>query len=607
MCLVMGLSALVAVSAPAQAFPALQPPFQAGVRWYVCQGYNGGPSHSGDPALDMTTDPNRGPNGCYGDANHASGKPVFAPASGRLDNLNNGYGGVCITFADNSSMYLGHLSNRRGTGPVSQGEQIGTVAPAGAEANGGYAHVHLSARSGPGCGGTKVPFSGSARFAGAPEMTNNGTPNQWAGTSMVRTGGGVLRGSFDSSTSPAPGQLRVTGWAFDEDAKTTAVGIHVYVGGPAGDPNARGLDIGPANVSRPDVGTAYPGVGNHHGFDKTIEVSRFGAQPVYVYAINVPGTPGGNQLIASKTVSVANPNPFGSLDELSTPAPGLVRVRGWAADPSSPTSALAVHIYAGSTYLRSITANGSRPDVGKAFPGYGDWHGYDATIPAPSGSIRVCTFGINVGVGNNNTELGCRTVAVVADTAPPETTLTAAPPSVHDSTSVSFSFTSSEGGSTFTCQVDGGAWAACTSPVAYSAALGDHTFAVRARDAAGNVDPTPAVVGYRVTDLVAPPPPPPAAAPDPAPAQASTAIALSATAVRNSSRIKVDLGPDSSLRDYHFRLQRRADGRWRTVRRSATKGSRDVRVLDMRRGRYRVVVPAQLGLTGAKATVRLRR
>src|SRR5207253_2889644 len=61
-----------------------------------------------------------------------------------------------------------------------------------------------------------------------------------------------------------------------------------------------------------------------------------------------------------------------------------------------------------------------------------------------------------------------------------------------NSTSASFTFTSSETGSTFQCSLDGATFASCTSPKTYSGlAQGSHTFQVKATDASGNVDPTP--------------------------------------------------------------------------------------------------------------------
>jgi hypothetical protein len=73
-----------------------------------------------------------------------------------------------------------------------------------------------------------------------------------------------------------------------------------------------------------------------------------------------------------------------------------------------------------------------------------------------------------------------------------------------NSTSASVDFSSNETGSTFQCELDGGSYGVCTSPKSYTGlAGGSHTFAVRATDAAGNTDPTPATYTWTI-DLTAP-------------------------------------------------------------------------------------------------------
>jgi len=89
------------------------------------------------------------------------------------------------------------------------------------------------------------------------------------------------------------------------------------------------------------------------------------------------------------------------------------------------------------------------------------------------------------------------------DTTPPDTTITSAPADPTTSTGASFSFSSTEAGS-YQCSLDGGPFAACASPQAYSGlAATSHTFQVAATDGAGNTDPSPA--SYTWTILVAGP------------------------------------------------------------------------------------------------------
>ncbi len=62
-----------------------------------------------------------------------------------------------------------------------------------------------------------------------------------------------------------------------------------------------------------------------------------------------------------------------------------------------------------------------------------------------------------------------------------------------------FRFASSEPGSRFLCKLDGGKFRACASPKTYKRlAPGAHTFRVKARDRAGNVDASPAVRRFRI-------------------------------------------------------------------------------------------------------------
>lgn len=94
------------------------------------------------------------------------------------------------------------------------------------------------------------------------------------------------------------------------------------------------------------------------------------------------------------------------------------------------------------------------------------------------------------------------------DSIPPNTTITAGPTGITNRTFASFSFASSETGSTFRCSLSGPSkahnFSSCSSPKAYSGLSdGTYTFRVLATDVAGNVDPTPDRRSFTV-DTVAP-------------------------------------------------------------------------------------------------------
>ncbi|MCB0096116.1 MAG: hypothetical protein KDE46_10370, partial [Caldilineaceae bacterium] len=89
---------------------------------------------------------------------------------------------------------------------------------------------------------------------------------------------------------------------------------------------------------------------------------------------------------------------------------------------------------------------------------------------------------------------------IVAAPALPDTQITGQPDNP-SSASATFTFVGSSGNGAFTfeCQLDGGTFTGCSSPQVYdNLAEGSHTFAVRAVDAARNVDPTPATYTWMV-------------------------------------------------------------------------------------------------------------
>jgi len=134
--------------------------------------------------------------------------------------------------------------------------------------------------------------------------------------------------------------------------------------------------------------------------------------------------------------------------------------------------------------------------------GPGDTH--TPTSPLQAGSLVTFQVRATDASGNVDPTPAERSFAVIAedpppsDTSPPDTVITAGPNPTQLSLPLSlsgkarFSFVATEPGSTFECRMDQEQFRACASPATYRVRFGTHTFAVRSRDSAGNIDASPA-------------------------------------------------------------------------------------------------------------------
>jgi N-acetylmuramoyl-L-alanine amidase len=210
-------------------------------------------------------------------------------------------------------------------------------------------------------------------------------------------------GAFDG-VSVDERTVTVSGWALDFDRPTAPINVHLYVDG-------RPVVSVPANGRRPEVARAFPGTGENHGYQRTLTLPA-GEHTVCGYAINVgQGTANPRLGCREVTIMASAYNPEGTVDAV-VPISGGVQIHGWAYDPDVVAQPVRVHVYVDGVGRAAITADGFRPDVGAAFPGVGNNHGYQTMITVLPGTHTVCAYAINVETGTRNTGLGCREVTV---------------------------------------------------------------------------------------------------------------------------------------------------------------------------------------------------
>lgn len=186
--------------------------------------------------------------------------------------------------------------------------------------------------------------------------------------------GGSPFGSIDRITPLGGGRFTVEGWAIDPDV-SSPIQVHVYPG-EAG-PGVTGTAT-TANVTRLDVGAAYPGFGSAHGYSATLTASS-GTSKACAYGINTGS--GANSLLGCLDVG----SPFGYFDVLDSPAPGRIRVGGWLKDPDGDAAVRYTVVVDDRTF--DLTADLYRSDVGA--------HGFAAVLDVGGGRHQVSVIAHN--------------------------------------------------------------------------------------------------------------------------------------------------------------------------------------------------------------------
>lgn len=210
------------------------------------------------------------------------------------------------------------------------------------------------------------------------------------------------------SVDVRPGQMVANGWALNPNNHAEHVEIHVYDIGPTATHRYTGFLAGD---SRPEIGSYFPDYGSDHSYSTVIPTTEAGTHTVCTFAITTGGG-AGNPMLGCRTVQVRDA--FGYYDRVDARTNTIV-ASGWALNPNNPAEQVEIQVVdtsaSGTRRYTGFRAGTSRPDVGAAYPGYGDNHGYAAEFPsAEAGVHTVCVYAVTTGGGVSNPGLGCRLV-----------------------------------------------------------------------------------------------------------------------------------------------------------------------------------------------------
>lgn len=147
--------------------------------------------------------------------------------------------------------------------------------------------------------------------------------------------------------------------------------------------------------------------------------------------------------------------------------------------------------------VSSVTWSNAANGTSGVAMGSGNWSVETLALALGGNAVTVTATD---SLGNSSTD----ELQVTRDETPPATTIEMTPSGLTNDASPVFRFVSDEAAATFECRIDLSSFTPCTSPFT-SARLDDgpHSFDVRAVDAAGTPDPTPATSTFSI-DATAP-------------------------------------------------------------------------------------------------------
>ncbi|MBN2197529.1 MAG: hypothetical protein JW751_32420, partial [Polyangiaceae bacterium] len=404
--------------------------------------------------------------------------------------------------------FRGGVVDDQTTDPPGSSAYLSTAATAGAEKGEGIAGTAVGGRY---CRGAPANGGGggNAHNAGGGGGANGRFGSVWNGQ-------GVMLGSFATD----PWRLD-PGYAANGNARTTSEG-----GGRGGytwlEADLDALTVGPGDATwngdrRREVGGIGGRPVDNDPARRLFLAGGGGAGDGNNNGAGAGGDGGGLVLIrAGEVAGTGNilANGEAGVNSSSNPgdAPGGAGAGGTVVLLSEALGGITIHADGGDGGNQTnAAANEAEGPGGGGGGGYVIVGGGVVTTSVAGGSNGttnrpvLAEFPANGATAGNSGEAltGLLRVNYCVETAAPETTIPVSPADPTNDPTAEFEFESSEAFSTFECQLNGGGWVSCSATYTTGElADGDHTLQVRAIDASGNVDASPALHTWTVDTLV---------------------------------------------------------------------------------------------------------